>query len=222
MQNERDIEFTPGFRPGEGGGHVGAGASSAENGLDTVADHARELGAEARDRAHDLAGSAREIADDVRHRAADELETRLSDQKGRATHSLGDLAQSLRSASGQMSDQDGLGRYLGQAADRVDTLASFLDNREIGELVDEVEDFARRQPAAFVGGAFALGVLGARFLKSSRRGLAEEGRFDTGYTGRGGHGRLDDPRVDAVSRPGVPGYATPRERGEGFGDPRSI
>jgi len=28
----------------------------------------------------------------------------------------------------------------------------------------------RREPALFLGGAFALGLLGARFLKSSRKG----------------------------------------------------
>jgi hypothetical protein len=34
-------------------------------------------------------------------------------------------------------------------------------------MVRNVEDFARRQPALFIGGAFMLGLLGARFLKSS-------------------------------------------------------
>ena len=34
-------------------------------------------------------------------------------------------------------------------------------------MVTQVEQYARRQPAIFLGGAFALGLLGARFLKSS-------------------------------------------------------
>jgi hypothetical protein len=34
-------------------------------------------------------------------------------------------------------------------------------------LVGDVENFARRQPALFIGGALALGILAARFLKSS-------------------------------------------------------
>jgi hypothetical protein len=36
-------------------------------------------------------------------------------------------------------------------------------------LIDDVEDFARREPAVFIGGAIAIGLVAARFLKSSRR-----------------------------------------------------
>jgi hypothetical protein len=34
-------------------------------------------------------------------------------------------------------------------------------------MIQEVERFARRQPALFLGGAFTLGLIAARFLKSS-------------------------------------------------------
>ena len=42
----------------------------------------------------------------------------------------------------------------------------------------DAQRLARRQPALFVGGAFALGLLGARFLKSS----SPEHRY-AGYSG---------------------------------------
>ena len=35
------------------------------------------------------------------------------------------------------------------------------------ELLSDAQQLARRRPALFVGAAFAIGVLGARFLKSS-------------------------------------------------------
>ena len=44
-----------------------------------------------------------------------------------------------------------------------------LKNKDVTELLNDAQRLARRQPALFVGGAFALGLLGARFLKSSRR-----------------------------------------------------
>jgi hypothetical protein len=34
-------------------------------------------------------------------------------------------------------------------------------------VIGQVEDFARRQPVAFIGGAALLGFLASRFLKSS-------------------------------------------------------
>jgi hypothetical protein len=60
-------------------------------------------------------------------------------------------------------------QYIERAAEEVDRLASYLDTRNVSEIVHQVEDLARRQPAVFVGGAVAVGFLAARFLKSSER-----------------------------------------------------
>src|SRR5690606_33979901 len=99
---------------------------------------------------------------------------------------------------------------------QVDSLASFLDNQDVAELVDNAEDLARRQPAVFVGGAFALGVLGGRFLRSSRRELVDTGVRDHWETDRM-TGRVRDPEDDAVGRPNAPGYAAPSDRGDQSG-----
>jgi hypothetical protein len=175
-------------------------------------DHEMTGGA-APETAQDAVGRAGELARDVRQRATEEVESRIADQKYRAADTLGSVAQSLRAASAQIPENEGVSRYMAQAAKQVDNLASFLNNREVTELFDEVEDFARRQPAVFVGGAFALGVLGARFLKSSRRNV--------GYDPYGGRGSGMDERYytgqDAVSRPNAPGYAAPSQRESGFG-----
>ena len=46
-----------------------------------------------------------------------------------------------------------------------------LDDGEIfRDMVNQVEDFARRRPAVFIGSAFAAVLLAARFLKNSRSG----------------------------------------------------
>lgn len=158
-------------------------------------------------------------AKDAGHRAVDKIEDRAEEQKERATHQLEDLARSLRTASDQLPADSGMARYMGLAASQADNLAGFLNNHEVADLVDDVEDFARRQPAVFLGGAFAVGMLGARFLKSSRRNLVDEGvrnRWDTQEM----TSRVRDPEADAISRPGAPGYAAPSDRSEGgFGDP---
>lgn len=175
----------------------------------------RDFGSTDGGTAQDAASRAGELARDMKHRAAEQVETRLADQKYRAVDTLGSVAQSLRTAGDQLPDQDGIGRYMAQAATQVDNLASFLSNREVADLFDEVEQFARRQPAAFVGGAFALGVLGARFIKSSRRGGYDSGGM---YDHRGG--RMEGDRMeygapggrDAVSPPMAAGYAAPSDR----------
>jgi hypothetical protein len=54
-----------------------------------------------------------------------------------------------------------------QAVDRVDTWTQSLQHADVDDLVRGVQTFARRQPALFVAVAFGLGVVAARFLKSS-------------------------------------------------------
>ena len=55
-------------------------------------------------------------------------------------------------------------------------VADVVRERDMRELVGEVENFARRQPTLFFGGAMILGFAALRFLKSSapQRGAANE------------------------------------------------
>ena len=54
-----------------------------------------------------------------------------------------------------------------RAADQLDRFSTRLRERNVSELLHDAQQLARRQPALFIGGAFVLGLLGARFLKSS-------------------------------------------------------
>jgi hypothetical protein len=126
----------------------------------------------------------------VRERATAQLST----QKDRATDGLGTVAQAVRQSTQHLREnkQDAVAQYVEKAADQIDRFATQLRDRDIGELVNEVQRFARKQPALFVGSAFALGVLGARFLKSSsdshsyrNAGLASTPSTGLDYAGRG-------------------------------------
>jgi ElaB/YqjD/DUF883 family membrane-anchored ribosome-binding protein len=115
-----------------------------------------------------------QLADQVQQQASEKAKSGLAKGKTRAAETLHDVAQSLLISSPQLSDQNqaGVSSYVERAAGQLDRVAQYLQTAEPDELVDRVEDFARRQPALFIGGAFALGLLGARFLKSSRRDRA--------------------------------------------------
>jgi hypothetical protein len=129
--------------------------------------------------------------DRVRERATAQLST----QKDRATDGLGSVAQAVRQSTQHLREnkQDAIANYVEKAADQIDRFSTQLRNRDVGELVNEVQRFARRQPALFVGSAFAIGVIGARFLKSSsdnqrHRALGPYGTSSRGtmdYAGRG-------------------------------------
>ncbi len=129
------------------------------------------------------AGAASGLMGRVRDRA----EAQLSSQKDRATDGIGAVAQAVRQSAQHLRDnhQDTIARYAEQAADQLERFSNGLRNRDVGEIVEDVQRFARRQPALFVGSAFAIGVIGARFLKSSSD-RATHGRGLAGYRASAG------------------------------------
>jgi hypothetical protein len=134
----------------------------------------------------------------VRERATAQLST----QKDKATETLGSVARVVRESTQQLRNQqqDVLAGYAEQAADQIERLSRNLRDKDIGELLDDAQRLARRQPALFIGSAFAIGVIGARFLKSSnqRRRRDEDDRF--GY-GRSGYGRVSPEEPGAILPP---------------------
>jgi hypothetical protein len=111
------------------------------------------------------AGTHSGIMGRVRERAAAQLST----QKNRATDGLESVAQAIKQSTQQLRAQkhDSIAQVVEKAADQIERFSTELRNRDVDDIVHNVQRFARRQPALFVGSAFALGVLGARFMKSS-------------------------------------------------------
>jgi hypothetical protein len=107
------------------------------------------------------------VADQLRNRASDAL----AQQKHRATEGLGSIVDAVRSTGRQLGDtnQPGIARYVNNAADSLQRWVSTFDRKDVREIVEDVQQFGRRQPALFMGITFGAGLLGARFLKSSAR-----------------------------------------------------
>jgi hypothetical protein len=109
------------------------------------------------------------------HELADKAEStarsRLQSGKNDAANTLHRVANTLRQSGSSLRDEEQnlAGEYIDRAAQQIERAAHYVRDTEFGEIVERVEGFARRQPVAFVGAAFALGLLGARFLKSSKR-----------------------------------------------------
>lgn len=115
---------------------------------------------EVAEQAHGLAGQAKEAAESQKERLAD---------------GASEVAQALHHASEGLrnDDQETVGNYAEALAGQVEKVAQFLQSRDLPTMAREVSGFARRQPALFLGGAFTLGIVAARFLKSSGGGLGQ-------------------------------------------------
>jgi hypothetical protein len=126
-----------------------------------------------------------QLASQARETASGQAESRFSSGKTRATQTLGSVAQTLKSSSQQLRDQQqpGIGKYADQAANKLEEMSHYLENASLSDVATRVENFARREPAFFIGSAVALGFLGARFLKSSQRNQQGQSTMQQGFQG---------------------------------------
>jgi ElaB/YqjD/DUF883 family membrane-anchored ribosome-binding protein len=132
-------------------------------------------------RATDAGRQSSGILHQVRQKAA----SQLNDQKARATDSLGSVADAVRQSTRQLRDQqfDTVAQVVERAADQIERLSNHLRERDLNELVAEAQQFARQQPAMFIGSSFAAGLLAARFIKASRPAESYANRAYGSYGG---------------------------------------
>jgi hypothetical protein len=143
------------------------GAGSPYSGIDT---DSQETGG-ARGQFRQVKDQVVDQAKSTLREARDRATSSLADSRRQAADQVGGLASALHSA-GQHLRQEEQERIAGLAdsfADQVDQVASYLRDVDVQRVARDVETLARRQPALVFGAAFALGLLGARFLKSSER-----------------------------------------------------
>lgn len=127
-----------------------------------------------------IVDQAKHVMSVVADKVGDEVNHQIDARRDTAVKKIGGVAQAIRWSSGLLKDVGPLGDVTTKAADGVEGVASFFENKQIGDVVREVERFARREPAIFLGAALAVGLIGGRFLKSSTHGsdVAEDDGYD--------------------------------------------
>ncbi len=150
---------------------------------ETMDQKAKRAAADAKSGAAEFAETARERAREM----ADEAKTRAyeygRDYKDDAANETSKIANALRKASEDLHDGSPQERVFAKLADTVADTADGLRDMELDEMAYAVNDFARRNSAAFLGGAALLGFVAARFMKASAR------HGDTRYGAYGQSGR---------------------------------
>lgn len=135
-----------------------SGDAGAGNTANIVAEQVKNQASQA-------AGATQQAAGQVTHQA----KSMIAGQKDRASDSLSTVAHALRGAGDQLRGQneETVAQVMDKTAGGVDQLAAYLREKDLNELTGDIENVARRNPALFLAGAFGLGVIAARFLKSS-------------------------------------------------------
>lgn len=94
--------------------------------------------------------------------------SRVDEQKNKAADGLGGIADVFRNAGNELrNENETLAQYVDMASDQLRRFADNIRRRGVSDMMNDVNQFARRNPAIFIGGAFLVGFGIARFMKAS-------------------------------------------------------
>lgn len=123
-----------------------------------------DLQDEAGQRLSDVADKAKEVAADAGERVGSMFE----DQKKYGAEYIGKLAGAAEAAAVQLErEAPEVAAYLRRGVEQAKSISANLTRKSPRELVDEVQDLARNNPAMFLGATALIGFAVSRFLKSS-------------------------------------------------------
>jgi len=133
--------------------------------------------------ASDAMDQAKEKVSQAAGQAQQKAKSQLTDRKDQVADGMDSIAYALRQTSQQLEGQDAsmVGNYVTKAADTISNISHQVREKDVDQLLHEVEGFARREPAIALGSAFAIGVIAARFLKSSNQRRFSNTSEQSGY-----------------------------------------
>ena len=124
---------------------------------------------QAQEKAKEVAGQAQERVQGAAHQAKGRLRDQVDQRSTHAGEQMSTVADDVRSVAEELRSQgkDTPARYAEQAADKAQQAGQRLQQASGDELLQDLEDFARRNPWAVVAGGLALGFAASRMLKAS-------------------------------------------------------
>ena len=159
-EQRRDFGATPGGQGFQGGQQAGMGASDSM-------DDGMGMGEGA-------CGGMREGMSRMRgmaSQAGEKLMDTAEQQKRAGADYVTGVAEAVRRAAGEFDEQvPQAAQYIRLAADQMETMSDSLRRRDMGQMLSDVQSFARRQPAAFLGISLLAGFAAMRFLRSTSDG----------------------------------------------------
>ena len=175
----------------------------------------------AKDKAAAAASSAAETAKtqarDIANTVSDEATNYAYQARDTAADEVKGVASALRTAANDLRSGSPQERSFSQLADGLADISETMRDKDLGEMVDDLNGFAKRNPMAFLGGAALLGFVATRFAKASSS--APRGGYAGGGSGSGveydDDDRIDRPvpsetaRTSAAPRPVTARPATP-------------
>jgi ElaB/YqjD/DUF883 family membrane-anchored ribosome-binding protein len=130
-----------------------------------AADSAKHVVDVARDEAGDVVAEAASEIKDLVEQTRTELAEQASVQQQRVAAGLRSISEELESMAAGAEGRGPASDMVRQAAHRSSSVATWLEARDPGSVVDEVKSFARQRPVAFLAIAAGAGILAGRLTR---------------------------------------------------------
>jgi hypothetical protein len=155
----------------------------------------------AREQASGVAAEAGRQGRDLLRQAQGELGKQAAQGQQQLASQLFSLSDELRSMAGA-SGQDGMAASLAsQAASRVRAAGQWLDDRQPGQVAEEMQSFARRRPAAFLALAVGAGLVAGRLTRGLKDANSDDSAAPAAPAATQGLSGQWAPPSDMVSYP---------------------
>lgn len=104
-------------------------------------------------------------------KAGEKIMDTAEKQKAVGADYVDGIAEAVRRAAGEFEGQaPQAAQYIRYAADQMESMSDSFRRRDIAQMMQDVQSFARRQPTAFLGIGFLAGFAAVRFLRSGSSG----------------------------------------------------
>lgn len=109
-------------------------------------------------------------------KAGEKLMDTAEHQKRAGADYMTGIAEAVRRAASEFDEPvPQAAEYIRLAADQMETMSNSLRRRDMGQMLSDVQSFARRQPTAFLGISLLAGFAAMRFLRSTSPGPSSNG-----------------------------------------------
>ena len=141
-------------------------AGEAQGVKQTAAEAGSRVAGTAKEQAANVTGEARRQAKDLLQQGRSQLTSQVSGQQQKAAGAIRSLSTELTTMASS-SDKPGPASDLAlQAAGVVDSVASWFENKEPADVLQEVTTFARQRPGVFLAIAAGAGLIAGRLARS--------------------------------------------------------
>jgi len=184
------------------GSGTDATSSRAKAPKKAATEAASEVTRDAQEVASQLAGKAREGLSDAKEQLRSTAEEQKDAGADRIKHIAGAVSRAADALEGEIPEA---AHYVRRAAKELGDVSEAVKRRDVNELIGMVQDFARRQPTAFIGASVIAGFAAVRFLKTSAEGRSSS----TQHHNIGGQGLGAAPTAHQEPTGTASGFAAP-------------